>query len=279
MAFISSNPEDLHGLTIHQIISMIRFPFECPDVVRFNPGVSPPDDAPYPRLLLSLLTGIDRAGGSVRTTGKGNLPRNLCREIQKEFLDIYYHLQIGPIHSEEMFTELHTIRIVAQMAGYLRKRLNRFYLTKRGKKLVEEGISGEEFLHLLKTYTLKFNWSYTDAAPEVKYLQNTFLFTLYLLKLYGEDFKPSRFYASLVVKCFPLLLDDLLKNRIPIGTPEDEFEFVYTLRMFKRFAVAFGLAEMKEVKGDEPYKIEEFFRKTPFLDEFVRFFPQGRFYH
>lgn len=277
--FLSTNPDDFHGLPDTYVIFMLRFPFDSPTVVSFNTNVTPPGDAPYLLLLRSMLSKIDREGGSVKPTEKGFLPRNLCREIQEEFLDIYDYLQVGPLSSEVMFKELHAIRIVAQMAGYLKKSQNKFCLTNRGKKVVEEGISGKEFLHFLKTYTLKFNWSYSDTYPEVDILQDTFLFTLFLLQLYGDEYKPSDFYPSLVLKAFPGLLDELLNHPFKIATPQITFECIYNLRMFNRFAVAFGFAELKEVRGEEPYIIKEFFRKKPFLDEFVKFSTEEEIYY
>jgi hypothetical protein len=42
------------------------------------------------------------------------------------------------------------------------------------------------------------------------------------------------------------------------------------LRTLERFAVLFGLAEMREIKEDKPTSRFEV-KKTPFLDDFIHF--------
>jgi hypothetical protein len=37
-----------------------------------------------------------------------------------------------------------------------------------------------------RTYIEQFNWSYRDGCPELRFIQTAFLFTLYLLVLYGD---------------------------------------------------------------------------------------------
>ena len=266
----------LHGLSTVQIIEMLKFPFESPEVMRFNTDISPPQDAMYIRLLRGLLKKIALYGGTVRTTQKGNLPRSLCRELQKEFVDVNRYLYyMGPVRSEEEFMELHVIRLVAQKTGYLRKYKNKFHLTKKGKELAEKGVSGEEFLRILEVYTMWFNWSYADFAVETDLLQPTFSFTLYLLQLYGDEYRPASYYAALTLQAFPRLLQNVIAAGYRhIESPEETFEFVYTMRMLKRFAVAFGFAEMNGPR-EVPYEENRMVRKTTFLDEFI-WFPSER---
>ncbi len=98
-------------------------------------------------------------------------------------------------------------------------------------------------------------------------MQDSFLFTFYLLKLYGSKYRKNSFYAELFIRAFPMVLDEVS----PVYTTANEhIKFIYSLRAIERFALALGFAET-EVKDPLLSRREEEIRKTPFLDEFVEF--------
>jgi hypothetical protein len=48
----------------------------------------------------------------------------------------------------------------------------------------------------LLSYVRDFNWAYRDGFPDLGFIQRSFLFTLYLLNLYGGEWLPEVFYED-----------------------------------------------------------------------------------
>ncbi len=263
--------EEFCGLSPYEMRAFLYFPFTSTDVIKFNFDVRPPLEAPFIKLLIMLLKGIGREPGGLKTTAKGNLPRALCRKMDEEYHSEEARRQLlrdrHPIMKEEDFWDLHLVRTVAEMAGFIRKYKKRFVLTRRGKSVVEKGFTIQDYFHLFKTYTTEFNWAYGDRLKEINIIQDSFLFTLYILKLYGNEYRDKTFYADLFIRAFPMVL----KEVTPTYTSADgHIKFIYTLRAIERFAMALGFAETKE---KEPFlsRYESKIRKTAFLDEFLEF--------
>jgi hypothetical protein len=99
-------------------------------------------------------------------------------------------------------------------------------------------------------------------------IQQSFLFTLYLLHIYGADWRPAAHYADCFIQAFPLSLKDV-EEKI-YEKPEETFRRIYTLRSLERFADFFGLVELKSV-SDTPYKREYQIRSTGLLDALLQF--------
>lgn len=263
--------DEFCGLTPYHMRALIYHPFTSPEVVRFNLEASPPVDAPFLKLLLMLLVEIGNEHKGLKATAKGNLPRALCRRIDEQFYSEEARKsllrELHPVMKEEDFWELHVVRVVAEMAGFIKKYKNRFILTRRSKNIVERGFTIQDFLHLLQTYTRKFNWAYSDRFEEFPIMQESFLFTLYLFHLYGDEYRPQAFYSDLFLKAYPQLLTEVKSVYLE---PEKEIKFVYGVRVLERFAIAFGFAQ-KEEKDYFMHRFKEKIKKTSFLDEFVRF--------
>ncbi|NOY64257.1 MAG: hypothetical protein GXO97_02485 [Nitrospirae bacterium] len=262
--------DDFCGLSPNEMWRILYHPFNSPEVVDFNLDAQVPQDAPRLKLLLRLLQKIDESEG-IKSTAKGNLPRNLCRELEKEYYneEDYSHIRsLGALMSEMEFVELHVVRIIAVMAGYIRKYRKRFVVTKRGKLLLKHGITAKEFLHILRVYTRDFNWAYSDGYPEFPIIQNSFLFTLYLLKKFGDRYSEPEFYSSLFIKAYPDVLEEATN---PLYTsPEKDVKGCYEFRALRRFAIEFGFADMQ--RKESTYYLQKFvLKRSRFLEEFVIF--------
>lgn len=263
--------EEFCGLSSYHMRAFLRYPFSSPHVVRFNLKARPPLEAPLVRLLILLLGEIAREPQGLKTTAKGNLPRDVCRRLDEEFhteKSKRFRLRDKfPIMQEEDFRYLHAVRLVAEMAGFIRRYKKRFILTKLGREIVKNGITMEHYYRLFQTYTLDFNWAYMDFFDELPIIQESFIFTLYLLKLYGDEYREEDFYAGLFIRAFPSVLKQV--NHC-VNTPEDEVKLVYKIRSLQEFAVGLGFAE-KEEKDFFLSRLKTEVRKAAFLDEFIEF--------
>ena len=265
--------EEFCGISPYKMMKLLYFPFNTPDVVNFDVNVSPPLDAPFVRIFILLINGLHKTGG-IKTTIKGNLPRDFCRELENAYLakeDFKFLLREKfPIMKEEDSLELHRVRIITEMAGYIRKYKNRFILTKKGEKIIINGFRTDDYLHLVKTFTLQYNWAYYDLYGEVNIIQDSFLFTLYLLQNFGDEVRPKKFYADKFFTAFGDILKDTtpdLKYTLP---PEEEIKNLYIHRAVDWFAIFLGFAETPE-KSFHTSIFHKDVRKTNFLDRFIKF--------
>lgn len=265
----NQNPRnDFQGLSPKQMGLMINEPFTTPGLVSFS-AAPQSAHAPIMRLFNLLVDAIGEKG--MKPTAKGNLSRNFCRDAALQFWgDEEYRRQneVFSINTEPDFEEMHVTRIVAEQAGLLRKYQGRFILSRSYLKMrASKGLSGV-YPKLLEAYTRNFNWGYRDGYPELPMIQDAFLFTLYLITRYGDDWQSSTFYEDLFLRAFPAVVRDvgLSSSR----TPEETARRSYSLRCLERFAGFFGLIELAWESGNLS-ELNFNIRKRPLLDEAVCF--------
>lgn len=264
--------DDFHGLSPSTMHRVLNFPFESPDLIEFCEQLKLQAHAP----ILTLLEGLfDQIGDGIKPTATGNLPLKVCRAVHQVFAEQHrdYHKISWPfrelrINTEPDFMDLHVARIVAEAAGLLRLYRGRFVLTGGCKKLLKSsGVAGLYPL-LLKTYTRKFNWGYWDRYEEMPFIQQGFLFSVYLLQLYGNRWHESEFYANNYLNAFPMAADEVKETFY--AEPEIIFKRCYTLRCLLYFVGLLGLAEIKGAAN--PAERNSFqLRATPLLGAVVKF--------
>jgi len=154
------------------------------------------------------------------------------------------------------------------MAGYTRKYRSRLLLTKKGQQVLKKGISGQDFLIIFRKYTYDFNWAYRDRCEELRIVQTTFLFTLFILKKYGDIFRESAFYEKLFIKAFPMSLNEVPQR--DYSSPVKDVSSCYLMRSLERFAWFFGFADFN-ISGRKFFREAHQIKKTSFLDEFIKF--------
>jgi hypothetical protein len=171
--------------------NLLYQPFESPHPITFNEQWFPEQST---ALLLfdELASGIGKEG--VKATIRGNLPIQLCRDILANTPE---DLLLRPprIRSETEFDELHTIRIVGELAGLIEQKKNRFSLTPLGQELIQAEHRAQLFHTLFKAYATEYNWGYRDFYPDADIIQTAWLFSLYCLSIFGQQWRPCRFYA------------------------------------------------------------------------------------
>jgi hypothetical protein len=120
----------------------------------------------------------------------------------------------------------------------------------------------------LRSYARDFNWAYRDRYPVLGFIQRSFLFTLYLLNLYGEEWRPHVYFEDCFLRAFPRVLSEVAPS--PYFRPEQTVRKCYTWRTLLNFSAFLGLAEVEPTTDDRidrQYRV----RKRPLLAEAVRF--------
>ncbi len=259
-----------HGLSPEQMYRVLYSPFESPSFVQFGEyGAEDSTTVPVLTLFSLLAEAIGEKG--LTPTAKGNLPQRFCREAalsfwgQEKYED---RTKYGAIRSEMDFFDMHCLRLVAELAGLVRKDKGKFILSvKCRKKIASHGV-GAVYPDLFMAYVQKFNWGYRDGYQDIPFIQQAFLFTLFLLQKYGGKFRPQSFYEDIFLKAFPDLSREVEKT--PYRTVEETISRAYFYRTLKHFAEFFGLAELQKISGGAfPGRYEV--RKLPLLDQFVSF--------
>ena len=262
--------DGFHGLSPDQMHQLLYFPFTSPPLITIPKRLETQPAAPILTLFNLLEEAIGEQG--LKPTAKGNLPRNFCREAAITFRmkePIRHSNRLGDINKEEDFFELHVTRVVAELAGLIRKYKGRLILSRDCRALLSQEAQTGLYPRLFRSYAERFNWGYADHYPEIPFIQQSFLFTLYLLTRYGDEWRPTAFYEDCFLQAFPMVLDEVEPN--PIFTPEQRIRSCYTLRTLVRFAAFFGLATLDPVKTEKPFAPTYRVKKTPLLDNAVLF--------
>ncbi len=262
--------DNFHGLSPNQMFRFLHYPFDFPDLVAFNLELKHFPESPFFRLFSFLLSAM--AKEHLKATAKGMLPVKLVRETalwyygEEKYRDRQRYMSF---RTETDFPVLHTVRIVAELSGSVRKYKGRFKLTKDGENLVKTGMDGKAFIRIFTTYTRKFNWGYNDRYPDIQIIQQGFLFTLFLLTKFGGEFRPAAFYEDSFLTAFPLALKTI--PELSYSTPEETFKRCFSIRALARFGHFFGFVEFDDSVKEKRHLEQQPLRKTPFLDEWVRF--------
>jgi hypothetical protein len=261
--------DEFHGLSPEQMHRMLNFPFASLELVRISEVVDANPAAPILSLFKLLTDTIGNQG--LKPTAKGNLPRNFCREAAL----IYWGEQryqektrFGGINREDDFTDLHVTRLVAELAGLIRKHKGRFILSRDCRRLLSDGGLAAIYPRLFRAYVEQFNWAYRDNYPELRFIQSAFLFTLHLLTRYGDARQSQVFYEDVFLRAFPMLLDEVPPS--PVFSPDDEVRSCYTWRTLVHFAGFLGLA-MVEPISEGPLCREYRIKALPLLNQIVQF--------
>jgi hypothetical protein len=261
--------DEFRGLSAEQMHRFIYFPFGSPDLVRFSDKLPDLDPQPSVLRLLSLITAAIGEKG-IKPTATGNLPRKLVREIAlAHWGEVFYRerTRFGDLQGEADFRDLHTVRIVAELAGILRKYKGRIILGRRWRKPLADGDTSSFYLAMFRTFVEKFNWAYSWGFDEVPFIQQAFLYSLYLLTIDGAEFRPPEHYAAAFMKAFPVVLDEV--EETPLFSREERLSMVYIQQTIYGFMHLFGLVEVggdnAVVRGIGPI------RKTHLLENLISF--------
>ncbi len=263
--------DDFLGLSSEQVYRMLNFAYDTPELFQFSEQLSIEPDAPILMLVEGIISAIDDKGLQA-TKAKGSLPQKLCREIWSDYSKLYVDDVFSSFHKvnkEDDFFELHVARIVLELAGFLRKTKGRFYLTKKYQKMANKSGLKELYPIIFKTYCCEFNWSYWDHYSDAPFIQQSFLFTLYLLKQRGEKMTFTSVYEDDFIRAFPMMIDEMEGSSY--STPEEDLRYCYYSRACKCFLVFLGLAELEVIKSDKHYDNKYKIKKTPLFDAVIHF--------
>src|SRR5574337_27963 len=226
--------DDFSGISPDQMYHFLHRPFNSPCLINYNLGIRKFPDSPFLRLFFLLMRGVLKE--DLKATSQGNLPVKFVQPAAEQYYGQEEYSKLRryiSFRTETDFSALHTVRLIAEMSGFVRKYKKRFHATKAGKRVTEQGMDGAAFFALFQAYTRKFNWAYDDRYPDIPTIQESFLFSLYLLSKYGDSLRPASFYGNLFLKAFPVALEET--PDCSYSSREDTLLSCYALRTLGRF--------------------------------------------
>ena len=164
--------DEFHGLSPEQMHRILDFPFTSPGLVRFPEALDTIPAAPILTLFELLANAIGEQG--LKPTAKGNLPRNFCREAAQAYWgeqQYQENTRFGGINREEDFTDLQVTRLVAELAGLIRKHKGRFILSRDCRRLLVDGGMSAIYPRLFRAHVEEFNWACRDRYPDLRFMQ------------------------------------------------------------------------------------------------------------
>lgn len=253
------------GLSPEQMRRLLYRAFEeTSDIVTLNRNLSSEKVLEIP-IVKEAVYFLRRLGElqPLKATVKGNLPRTFACEIHNRFPedpDFPW-----PIVSEQDDMKLLSLRHILEMCGWVRKRNQKFYLTKKGKILSEKGFGPDDFHHLFQTYAQKFNWASRDLYPELDIIQQAFLFSCYILHIKAKTCANVNELSTYFIQAFPAAInaeERHLSSEESLQLAQDSFY----VRFIERFCEYFGLVTI-EKKEKRSLQLDYLIRTTPFFDE------------
>jgi len=165
---------------------------------------------------------------------------------------------------EEDALNLHTLRIVLQQAGLIRKYKGAFRITKKGTSMLADAKAGELYALLFLTFFGKFKLSYLDHMPEYLLVQDTIGFSFYMIGTHAERWRDLDSLAERLLP--PFVKEEINKEGFP-----QHAKWVADSRILVPLE-RFGLLEFHY--EDDPALFgprRDKVRKTPLFESFFAF--------
>lgn len=250
------------GLSPNQMSKVIHFPmqlgkglvdFSCSQQEELN-------DVPLIKQSLYFLNKLN-INGEIKATQKGNLPRILVRELYEEFYRQEDYFVRTP-NTEEDVPEVMLLRSLLEFTGVIKKRNNKFSLTKKGKEYLQAGNVNSMYIDLFHSYMNEWNWACLDNYEDLNFIQQSAAFNFYLLHIKAQDWILNKDLGQIYVEAFPHLTGEVPLRGI--WSPEEEVSKCFSFRFLERVCKPLGLVEGRQ-EGDDYFERKEFFRVTSFF--------------
>jgi hypothetical protein len=269
--------DEFLGLSPDQMHCFLHKAFEPSPWFTISKHLLMEPDAPILKLVKGIADAIDANG--LKATATGKLPQKLCKALFEQYKSVNpfdKFFDFMKINKEEDFYELNITRLIMEDTGLLRKTKGRFYLTKKYQK--EAQLQGFKTLYplLFEHYCKSFNWAYISRGDALPFLQQSFLFTAYMLDKFENKPKSFYDYQTLFIDAFPMVLSEV---EWATNTNNDEavVRNTYSHRVQQQFLWFMGLARVELKDGSEnkrKYWEEDkfmFLHKLPLFDALFKF--------
>ncbi|MCF6284924.1 MAG: hypothetical protein L3K26_07025 [Candidatus Hydrogenedentes bacterium] len=194
MAYVDIPIEDyFHGLSQDEAYRLIDGPWDKGDsVLRLSADLSVDDLAGSAmansgRRFLAAVAEEE----PIRLTASKNMNRKSLLRITEATawpeLDLEKFLEFTKQPNERDILPIHVLRILLEIAGYLKLQKGKMTITKAGRAALDLSRAGEIQVRLFTALCRKYNLGYNDRLPEYPAVQETYPYILYVLSQVGKE--------------------------------------------------------------------------------------------
>ena len=260
--------DDFLNLSPNQIQSILYNPFSLTNEIfifdygnHFEQNIK---EVPFLEQALYFLNRLYESG-EMRTTQKGNLPKSLITELYQKFF--LKEESILTPHKEDDLLEAKRLKYILNMTGLIKKRKNKFYLTKKGESLIKDKKIKELFDKLVLTFFNKWNWGFLDGYSELPLIQASAVFNIYLLNKKAKNWISGEELGGVFLKAFPPLVFDV--NKGGYFDPRTEIINCFDIRFLERVCLPLGLLDMK--RKNKGIKRKTYYKLSPLFKQHFKF--------
>jgi hypothetical protein len=263
--------DDFLGLSPNDMYDLIYYPHENNSHVKIRSDIDNAtlDKIPFFRIIEELLKIVHRES-FIKLTPLGALPKKVVVELYSYKFIPEYFLENGvtKLTRQQDSISIENARLVAEVAGLVKKIKGKFSLTKDGILLLKPENRLKLFKNVLEAFTERFMWSYNDGYPEHPIGQKGWAFSVFMLAKFADRFRDGEFYGDKYVIAFPHFVDFF--HNVTYETPKENCIRCYVVRTFDRFFEWFGLVTVekgKTIYDKSDYKAADLLRKVFKIEE------------
>ncbi len=261
---------ELHGLKPEQMDRLLNWSFVPDESVALLSNLDQQIQAPVLEIFNFYVDAIGDKG--LKLTKAGNLPQKFCHDAASYLDSIpqYRQSMHKHLYPNSYDQAIRATGIVAELAGLIDSEGGKYVLTDEFLKIMASQGQARIYAQLFRVFVEDFSWCYSDSWQDIPLLQHSFLFTLYLLRKYGAEWRTTAFYQDCFLRTFPTLLLEV-KPLEHYYSPEDVLRSCYSMRCLERFACFFGLLEIERDPEDIEQQVEFSLKSLPLLNDIVQF--------
>ena len=261
--------DDFLGLSPTQMQYILHNPFSLTNEIflfeygnHFDQNIK---EVPFLEQALYFLNRLYELG-EMKATQKGNLPKSFVMELYQRFFSKEECI-LTP-HKEDDLLEAKRLKYILKMTGLIKKRKNKFYLTRKGESLIKDKKIKELFNELVLTLFNKWNWGAFDGYSELPLIQTSVVFNIHLLNKKAKNWISDEELGGVFLKAFPYLIFDV--NKGSYFDPKTEIIDCFNIRFLERVCLLLGFLDRKRKNGGG-IKRKNYYKLSPFFKQHFKF--------
>jgi hypothetical protein len=260
--FLGLSPTQM-AVVLNTSFTLGNIVFEVEDVVKEEII-----QIPLMKQVLHFLNKLKEAV-ELKATQKGNLPKAFVIELYEEFFkDDKYARK--PCREDDL-PQATRLKHLLEMAGLMKKRNNKFSLTKKATIIIEKSKIKDLFELIFTVFANKWNWGFFDGYPEMYMIQRSVAFNFLIIHNKCKDWTLDDVLGKAYLEAFPEIVREI--PPISYSTPEQRAINCFNVRFLSRFCVPMGILEVKHkrVKKEKYFETVEYYKTTEFFNKNFKF--------
>lgn len=268
--FNSIGKDDFLGLSPSQMYKVLYSPLSLDnEIFKFELASEEElDQVPIFNQAIYLLRKI-KSMGELKATQKGNLPKLLVIDLYEQFYSDDKYARKP--NKEDDLPQVTRLKHLLDISGLIKKRGNKFSLTKKALSIIQENKRLELFELIFLNFANKWNWAFGDGYPELYLIQQSVAFNLLLINKKCNGWTAGKDLSELFLKAFPTIVGEVSDS--VYFTPETQVINSFELRFLNRFCIPLGIVNLKEVRVPSGKYLEylEYYSPTCFFQNNFKF--------